>query len=498
MTEKVIYELSSVGRIGSNLPELDVPEKPLSSLLPSGSVRENLNLPEVSEPEAVRHFVRLSTLNHHVDKGFYPLGSCTMKYNPKINEYVARFAGFSQIHPLQPEKTVQGALKLMYQLRTCLLEIAGMDEITLQPSAGAQGELAGLLMIKAFHQKNKENGSTGSPSRAKSRKRTQVIIPDSAHGTNPASLTIAGFELIQVKSNEQGLVDVNDLRKVVNQQTAAFMLTNPNTLGLFEKDILEIAKIIHDAGALLYMDGANLNALLGIVRPGDMGFDVVHFNLHKTFSTPHGGGGPGAGPVGVKKKLEPFLPVPIVAKEVDKSGKETFYLDYKRPNSIGKLQAFYGNFAVLVRALTYILANGPDGLRRVAEDAIINANYLLHHLKEYYHLPYQQKCMHELVLSGIKQKAKGVKTMDIAKRLLDFGMYAPTVYFPLIVPEAMMIEPTETESQESLEEFIKVMIQIANEVENNPDIVRNAPHNTPVARLDEVKAARDLDVRWSG
>lgn len=485
MTEKVIYELSSPGRIGANLPDLDVPAKELSSLLPPSSVRENLNLPEVSEPEAVRHFVRLSILNHHVDKGFYPLGSCTMKYNPKINEYVARFAGFSQIHPLQPEETVQGALKLMYQLRNCLLEIAGMDEITLQPSAGAQGELAGLLMIKAFHQKNKE-------------KRTQVIIPDSAHGTNPASLTIAGFELVQVKSNAQGLVDVNDLRKVVNQQTAAFMLTNPNTLGLFEKDILEIAKIIHDAGALLYMDGANLNALLGIVRPGDMGFDVAHFNLHKTFSTPHGGGGPGAGPVGVKKKLEPFLPVPIVAKEVDESGKETFYLDYKRPNSIGKLQGFYGNFAVLVRALTYILANGPDGLRKVAEDAIINANYLLHHLKPHYHLPYQEKCMHELVLSGIKQKAKGVKTMDIAKRLLDFGMYAPTVYFPLIVPEAMMIEPTETESKESLDEFIKVMIQIANEVDTNPDIVRNAPHTTPVARLDEVKAARDLDVRWGG
>jgi len=498
MTEKVIYQLSSPGRIGANLPDLDVPAKELSSLLPPSSLRENLNLPEVSEPEVVRHFVRLSTLNHHVDKGFYPLGSCTMKYNPKINEYVARFAGFAQIHPLQPEETGQGALKLMYQLRNCLLEIAGMDEITLQPSAGAQGELTGLLMIKAFHQKNKENGSTGSPSRAKSRERTQVIIPDSAHGTNPASLTIAGFELVQVKSNAQGLVDVNDLRKVVNQQTAAFMLTNPNTLGLFEKDILEIAKIIHDAGALLYMDGANLNALLGIVRPGDMGFDVVHFNLHKTFSTPHGGGGPGAGPVGVKKKLEPFLPVPIVAKKVDKSGKETFYLDYKRPNSIGKLQAFYGNFAVLVRALTYILANGPDGLRRVAEDAIINANYLLRHLKEHYHLPYQEKCMHELVLSGVKQKAKGVKTMDIAKRLLDFGMYAPTVYFPLIVPEAMMIEPTETESTESLDEFIKAMIQIADEVETNPDMVRNAPHTTPVARLDEVKAAKDLDVRWSG
>ncbi|EQB63918.1 MAG: putative glycine dehydrogenase [decarboxylating] subunit 2 [candidate division Zixibacteria bacterium RBG-1] len=485
MTEKVIYQLSSPGRMGANLPDLDVPEKPLGSLLPQGSVRENLNLPEVSEPEAVRHFVRLSILNHHVDKGFYPLGSCTMKYNPKINEYVARFAGFAQIHPLQPEETVQGALKLMYQLRTCLLEIAGMDEITLQPSAGAQGELAGLLMIKAFHQKNKE-------------KRTQVIIPDSAHGTNPASLTIAGFELVQVKSNEQGIVDVDELKKVVSKETAAFMLTNPNTLGLFEKDILEIAKIIHDAGALLYMDGANLNALLGIVRPGDMGFDVVHFNLHKTFSTPHGGGGPGAGPVGVKKKLEPFLPVPIVAKEVDKSGKETFYLDYKRANSIGKLQAFYGNFAVLVRALTYILANGPDGLRKVAEDAIINANYLLHHLKEYYHLPYPEKCMHELVLSGIKQKAKGVKTMDIAKRLLDFGMHAPTVYFPLIVPEALMIEPTESESKESLDEFIEVMIKIANEVKTNPEIVREAPHNTPVARLDEVKAAKDLDVRWRG
>lgn len=485
MTEKVIYELSSPGRIGANLPELDVPEKPVSSLLPPGTVRENLNLPEASEPEVVRHFVRLSTLNHHVDKGFYPLGSCTMKYNPKINEYVARFAGFSQIHPLQPEDTVQGALKLMYQLRDCLLEIGGMDEITFQPSAGAQGELTGLLMIKAYHQKNRE-------------KRTQVIIPDSAHGTNPASLTIAGFELVEVKSNSLGLVDVEELKKVVSEKTAAFMLTNPNTLGLFEREILEIAKIIHDAGALLYMDGANLNALLGIVRPGDMGFDVVHFNLHKTFSTPHGGGGPGAGPVGVKKNLEPFLPVPLVARKVEKSGKERFFLDYKRPNSIGKLQAFYGNFGILVRGLAYILANGPEGLRMIAEDAIINANYILKKLKEFYHLPYQERCMHELVLSGNKQKAKGVKTMDIAKRLLDFGIHAPTVYFPLIVPEALMIEPTESESKESVDEFIAAMIQIAKEVETDPDLVRNAPHNTPVARLDELKAAKELDVRWSG
>lgn|SRR5574341_89126 len=485
MTEKVIFELSSKGRIGCNLPDLDLPEKPLASILPPDFLRENLNLPEVSEPEVMRHFIRLSTLNHHVDKGFYPLGSCTMKYNPKINEYLARLPGFAQIHPLQPEETVQGALKLMYQLRNCLLEIGGMDEITFQPSAGAQGELTGLLMIKAFHQKNKQ-------------KRTQVIIPDSAHGTNPASLTIAGFELVQVKSNSLGLVDVEELRKVVNNDTAAFMLTNPNTLGLFERDILEIAKIIHDAGALLYMDGANLNALLGIVRPGDMGFDVVHFNLHKTFSTPHGGGGPGAGPVGVKKILEPFLPVPTIAKKVDKSGKERFFLDYKRPNSIGKLQAFYGNFGVLVRALASILANGPEGMRKIAEDAIINANYILKKLKEYYHLPYQERCMHELVLSGTKQKAKGVKTMDIAKRLLDFGIHAPTVYFPLIVPEALMIEPTESESKESVDEFINAMIQIANEVETNPDVVRNAPHNTPVARLDELKAAKELDVRWSG
>lgn len=483
MSEKLIFELSSKGRKGYSLPELDVPIKKTEELIPSEKLRNQAPpLPELSEVDVVRHFVRLSILNHHVDKGFYPLGSCTMKYSPKINEDISRLAGFSQIHPFEPEDSVQGALRLMYELGEYLKEISGLDGITLQPAAGAHGELTGLLIIHAYHK------SKGNP-------RSKVVIPDSAHGTNPASVVTAGYVTVQVKSNQKGRVDLEELRKVMDNEVAAVMLTNPNTLGLFESQILEISEVVHQHGALLYMDGANLNAMLGIVRPGDMGFDVVHFNLHKTFSTPHGGGGPGSGPVGVKKDLVEFLPVPVIEKSRDD---EKYRLNYSLPHTIGKVHSFYGNFGVMVKAYAYIRHLGAEGLRKVSEAAILNANYVKESLKDAYELPYDSVCQHEFVLSGKSQKAKGVKTLDIAKRILDFGLHAPTVYFPLIVSEALMIEPTETESKESLDEFIRVMRQIAQEVDENPEIVKSAPHNTPVGRLDEVKAARDLNVRWKG
>jgi len=486
MSEKLIFELSSSGREGFSLPLLDIPERKTKELIPEDLLRKDVSsLPEVSEVDVARHFIRLSIMNHHVDKGFYPLGSCTMKYNPKINETLSRLSGLAHLHPLQPEDTIPGALKLMYELGKYLEEISGMDEITLQPAAGAHGELTSLLMIHAYHRKNK------SP-------RSKVIIPDSAHGTNPASVITAGFSTVQIKSNSKGLIDIEELKKTMGEDVAALMITNPNTLGLFETEILEISKVVHDAGALLYMDGANLNALMGIARPGDMGFDVVHFNLHKTFSTPHGGGGPGSGPVGVKASLAPFLPVPMIAQRTDKKGGDEYYLDYKRPFSIGRMHSFYGNFGVMVKAYIYIRQNGAKGLKEVSENAIINANYLKESLREYYQLPYDSICQHEFVLSGVRQKEKGVKTLDIAKRLLDFGLHAPTVYFPLIVQEALMIEPTETESKESLDEFISAMIKIAQEVEANPEMVTSAPHDTPVSRLDEAKAARDLNLRWKG
>jgi len=479
--EPLIFELSSKGRLGVSLPKIDVPSKPLEDLIPSNFLRtEPLELLEVSEVDVVRHFVRLSTLNHHVDKGFYPLGSCTMKYNPKVNEDISRLPGFCQIHPFQEEDVVQGALRLMYEFGEYLCEISGIDAITLQPAAGAQGELTGLLMIRAYQEKR------GNP-------RSKVLIPDSAHGTNPASVTLSGYQAYQVKSNSFGLVDLADLERLMDEEVACLMLTNPNTLGLFESQVLEISRIVHKKDGLLYMDGANLNALLGITRPGDMGFDVVHFNLHKTFSTPHGGGGPGAGPVGVKKELAPFLPIPVLKLDA-----ERFKLDYNRPDSIGKVQSFYGNFGVMVKAYAYIRMLGAEGLRSVAENAVINANYLMRSLEKYYHLPYNQHCQHEFVLSGTKQKERGVRTLDIAKRLLDFGFHAPTIYFPLIVPEALMIEPTETESKETLDEFIEAMKKIAQEAETDAEKVKEAPHNTPVLRLDEAKAAKDLDVRWVG
>lgn len=475
----LIFERSKPGRIAYSLPAPDVPEVNVADVIPPHLLRRTpAELPEVSELDLIRHYTELSRRNHGIDIGFYPLGSCTMKYNPKVNEDVARLPGFTEVHPLQPEETVQGALALMWHLQEYLAEITGMDAVTLQPAAGAHGEWTGLMMIRAYYE-------------ARGEKRTKVLVPDSAHGTNPASATVAGLETVTVPSNERGLVDLEALKRLADENTAALMLTNPNTLGLFEEQIVEIAKIVHDVGSLLYYDGANANAIMGIARPGDMGFDVVHLNLHKTFTTPHGGGGPGAGPVGVKKALIPFLPVPVVVKEGDR-----YRLDYDRPQSIGRVKGFYGNFGMLVRAYAYIRTMGPDGLRQVAENAVLNANYLMRRLAPYFDLPYDRHCKHEFVLSGRRQKKLGVRTLDMAKRLLDFGFHPPTIYFPLIVDECLMIEPTETESKETLDAFADAMIQIAKEAEENPDIVLSAPHTTVVKRLDEVRAARKPILRW--
>ncbi|MBH0168575.1 MULTISPECIES: aminomethyl-transferring glycine dehydrogenase subunit GcvPB [Fictibacillus] len=479
--QSLIFELSKPGRVGYSIPELDVPEINVESIIPSDYLRtEEADLPEVSELQIVRHYTALSNRNHGVDSGFYPLGSCTMKYNPKINEDVARFPGFAHIHPLQDEETVQGAMEMMYRLQTSLAEITGMDEVTLQPAAGAHGEWTGLMMIRAYHEANGDFN------------RTKVIVPDSAHGTNPASATVAGFESITVKSDERGLVDLEDLKRVVDQDVAALMLTNPNTLGLFEEHILEMAKIVHEAGGKLYYDGANANAILGFARPGDMGFDVVHLNLHKTFTGPHGGGGPGSGPVGVKADLIPFLPKPVLVKEDD-----LYKFEYDRPQSIGRVKPFYGNFGINVRAFTYIMTMGPDGLNQVSENAVLNANYMMRRLEPHFDLPFTQHCKHEFVLSGRRQKKLGVRTLDIAKRLLDFGYHPPTIYFPLSVEEAIMIEPTETESKETLDEFIEKMIQISKEAEETPELVQEAPHTTVVKRLDEATAARKPILKYS-
>lgn len=476
----LIFELSKQGRVGHSLPDLDIKEQPLDSLLPEAYVREKEpELPEVSELQIMRHYTALSKRNHGVDSGFYPLGSCTMKYNPKINEDIARLPGLVHVHPYQPEEQVQGSLSMLYSLQTALAEITGMDEVTLQPAAGAHGEWTGLMMIRAYHEANGD------------KKRTKVVVPDSAHGTNPASATVAGFESVTVRTNEAGLVDLDHLREVVNEETAALMLTNPNTLGLFEADIQEMADIIHRAGGKLYYDGANSNAILGIARPGDMGFDVVHLNLHKTFTGPHGGGGPGSGPVGVKKELVPFLPKPVL---VNDGG--FFRFDADRPQSIGRVKPYYGNYGINLRAYTYIRTMGPDGLRQVSENAVLNANYMMRRLEPYYDLPYTQHCKHEFVLSGKRQKKLGVRTLDIAKRLLDFGYHPPTIYFPLNVEECMMIEPTETESKETLDEFIEAMIQIAKEAEESPELVQEAPHHTVIKRLDETLAARKPILRY--
>ncbi|HEY8498616.1 MAG TPA: aminomethyl-transferring glycine dehydrogenase subunit GcvPB [Limnochordales bacterium] len=472
----LLFERGSPGRAAYRFPEPDVPERPLAEMIPAARLRKQPPpLPELAEVEVVRHFVQLSRRNYGVDIDFYPLGSCTMKYNPKVNEDVAQLPGFARLHPYQPEESVQGALELMWRLERYLCEIAGLHRGTLQPAAGAHGELTGLLLIKAYHRDRGEH-----------EQRREIIVPDSAHGTNPASVTMSGYRMVQVPSDARGGVDVEALRRVVGPQTAGLMLTNPNTLGLFDENILEIARIVHDAGGLLYYDGANANAILGISRPGDMGFDIVHFNLHKTFSTPHGGGGPGAGPIVVREPLEPYLPVPLVARDGDR-----YYLEYDRPKSIGRVRSFYGNFGVLVRAYAYIRALGPDGLRRVSEAAVINANYLMRLLAEDYELPYDRHCKHEFVLSATRQKRLGVRAGDIAKRILDFGVHAPTVYFPLVVEEALMIEPPETETKESLDRFAAIMKTIAQECRTDPDKVRSAPHLTPVRRLDEVSANRN-------
>lgn len=477
----LIFELSKPGRTACSLPECDVPEMELSQLFPQELIREKApELPEVSEVDVVRHFTELSRRNHGVDSGFYPLGSCTMKYNPKVNEVAAGLSGFEKVHPYQPTETVQGCLELMYKTDRMLSEITGMERVSLQPAAGAHGELTGLMIIKAYHDSRKDF------------KRTKIVIPDSAHGTNPASAAVAGFDVIQVKSNENGGVDLENLKSLMSDEIAGLMLTNPNTLGLFDTGIADIAEVIHDAGGLLYYDGANANAILGISRPADMGFDVVHLNLHKTFSTPHGGGGPGSGPVGVKRELVPFLPRPVV-----ELGENGYYLDYDRPLSIGKVKSFYGNFGVVVRAYAYIMSMGADGLKRVSETAVLNANYIMAKLKDFYMLPYDTFCMHEVVFSGQWQHEQGVSTLDIAKRLLDFGYHPPTIYFPLIVKEALMIEPTETESRETLDEFIAAMIQIAQEAKNDPELVRGAPYTTIVSRLDEARAARTPTLNYT-
>ncbi len=488
MPEKTIFELSSPGRKAWSLPKLDVPP------VDAGEHRRKDNsLPELSEVDIARHFNRLSVMNHHVDRSFYPLGSCTMKYNPKVNELTCRLAGFTSLHPLQPEELTQGALQLMYELQEFLAEITGFDAVSLQPAAGAHGELTGIMMVRKYFEKRGE-------------RRDVVLVPDSAHGTNPASVALSGFKPVQIKSNEHGQVDPAELARECSAAgcVACLMVTNPNTLGIFETDAKAICEVMHEQGALVYLDGANLNACVGVHRPADAGFDVMHINLHKTFSTPHGGGGPGSGPVAVKKHLEPFLPKPVVKKKESRSQavkepsgrpfEHSYFLDFNRPDSIGRVAGFHGQFGVLIRAYTYIRMLGAAGLRDAAESAVLAANYVRAGLEGVYDLPYKDRTMHEVVFSGSNLRQHNLKTTDVAKRLLDFGLHAPTIYFPLIVPEALMIEPTETESLQSLDQFIEAMKRIAREAATEPDLLRNAPVSTPVRRLDEARASRELDV----
>ncbi|MEB3430056.1 aminomethyl-transferring glycine dehydrogenase subunit GcvPB [Citroniella saccharovorans] len=473
--DKLIFEVSEVGRTGYRLPELDV-ECNIEEVIASEYLtKEELNFPEVSEFDVVRHYTNLSSKNYSLDQGIYPLGSCTMKYNPRINEDMAALNGFRNIHPMEDIEDVQGALRLMYELQKSLAEVAGMDHITLQPAAGAHGEYTGVSLIRAYHEKN---GDT---------KRDKIIVPDSAHGTNPATAAMAGYKIVEIKSDKEGMVDLDALQAAVGDDTAGLMLTNPNTVGMSDKNIKDIVRIVHEAGGLCYYDGANLNAIMGHARPGDMGFDCVHYNLHKTMSTPHGGGGPGSGPVGCKEFLHEFLPVPVVSKKDD----GTYFLDYDKKYTLGKVKDFYGHFAICVRAYTYILTMGRDGLKKASEVAVLNANYLQAILKEYYKLPLDRICKHEFVLAGLKGVMSEVNTLDIAKRILDKGFHAPTVYFPLIINEAIMIEPTETESKASLDAFANALIEIAKEAEEDPSILNEAPHNTPVSRPDETKAAKD-------
>jgi glycine cleavage system P protein (glycine dehydrogenase) subunit 2 len=472
-----LKDLSRPGRRASTFPALDVPPADL----PLDQQRsEAVGLPEVSERDLVRHYTRLAQRNYGVDTGFYPLGSCSMKYNPKIAETVAALSGFARLHPHQPDPSVQGALELLWRLERALCEVTGMDRATFQPAAGASGELTGLLIMRAFH------GRNGDP-------RRRIVIPDSAHGTNPASVRMAGYEVATVPSDARGLVDLSALEKLVDEDVAGLMITNPNTLGLFEQDILEIARTMHGIGGLLYYDGANLNAILGRVRPGDMGFDIVHMNTHKTFATPHGGGGPGAGPVAVTERLAPFLPVPVVERAED----GTFRMDRDRPDSIGRVHGFHGNFGVLVRAYAYVFGNGGDGLRAVGERAVLNARYLAERVREDYPLAFPDgQPMHEFVSTAKSLKRHGIRAMDVAKRLIDLGFYPSTVYFPLVVEEALMVEPTETESKETLDAFADAMRRAAREAREDPDLLRQAPVTTPVRRLNEALAARSLKIRW--
>ncbi|MBP7459759.1 MAG: aminomethyl-transferring glycine dehydrogenase subunit GcvPB [Candidatus Delongbacteria bacterium] len=474
MYTRLLNDMNQSGQSGLSLSPLSVPEQRLDTMLPT-SMLDPLppRLPQISEPEIVRHFTALSNKNYHLDLGFYPLGSCTMKYNPKINDRIAGM--YADFHPLQPAETIQGPLQLMSELETYLSEIAGMDAVSLQPAAGAQGELTALLVARAYFEEMGLN-------------KTEVILPDSAHGTNPASVMMAGFNVVEIKSGPDGLVDVDALKAKISDQTAMFMITNPNTLGLFETRIKEISQIVHHHQALLYMDGANLNALLGLTRPGDMGFDIVHYNLHKTFSTPHGGGGPGAGPIGVKSRLIPYLPIPRIVHD-----QNHLAFDFSRPKSIGKVMNFWGNFGVMVRAYAYIRMLGSEGLAKAGRTAIINANYMMRKLEPYFDLIYPSDCMHEFVLSARNYKSQGIKTLNIAKRLLDYGFHAPTIYFPLIVPEALMIEPTETESRQTLDSFIETLIAITRE---DSQTLLQAPLNTPIRKLNEAQAAKDLKIHW--
>ncbi|HSL83782.1 MAG TPA: aminomethyl-transferring glycine dehydrogenase subunit GcvPB [Thermoanaerobaculia bacterium] len=477
--EPLLFERSSLGRIGVTVPAAGVEERPLDELLPEGLLRGEIDdLPELSEVDVVRHFTRISRKNYSLDLGLYPLGSCTMKYNPRINEEVARLPGFAASHPMQPASTVQGNLELFWQLERALIALTGLSRVSLHPAAGAHGEFAGIVMARAALDRRGEA-------------RKYVLIPDSAHGTNPASARFAGFEVKELLSNERGTLDLADLERAMTDEVAALMLTVPNTLGVFEDQIKKIAEIVHGKGGFLYCDGANFNAFVGKARPGDMGIDVLHMNLHKTFTTPHGGGGPGAGPVGVADELVPFLPVPTVER-----GDGGFYLDFDRPDSIGRIRSFHGQFGMLVRALTYILSMGGEGLAQVAENAVLNANYVRKGLEGTYHLPYRSPSMHEVVFSDKVQHEHGVSTLDVAKRLMDYGFHPPTIYFPLIVAGALMIEPTETVGKNELDGFVEAMVAIAREAEEDPELVKGAPYTTPVRRCDEARAARHPVLRW--
>ena len=479
---QLVFELSRPGRRGVQWPECDVPQEEPQRLVPQRHLASAPPpLPELTEPDVVRHYVNLSTQNMSVDTHTYPLGSCTMKYNPKRNDAWASLPGFAQVHPYQPEPSIQGLLQLLYELQEYLAEIGGLDAVSLQPAAGAQGELTALLMAAAwFRDRQQELGP-----------RTKVLIPDSAHGTNPASAAMAGFQAVTVRSNARGLVDLEDLQAKLDDQVAVFMITNPNTLGLFEPQIKQIADLVHQRGGLLYLDGANMNAILGITRPGDFGADMMHFNPHKTFSGPHGAGGPGAGPIAVRRELAPYLPVPVVVRDTE----GRYRLDYDRPQSIGQVRSFFGNVGVLIRAYAYIRTHGPEGLRRVSEDAVLNANYLLALVKHFLPVPFGDRCMHEFVATAQKlRQERGISAMDLAKRLLDFGFHAPTVYFPITVRESMMIEPTETESKESLDALAQVLFRITEEA---PELLHEAPHSTWISRPDEVRAARNPVLKWT-